>query len=82
MDYQTVEDRKNARPFEPFRLVMTDGKWFDIHHPNLIWPGSAIILVGKQDPSEPSGVFKNYISVAMFHVVRVEPLVPAESLSS
>ncbi|MBY0513914.1 MAG: hypothetical protein K2P78_08390 [Gemmataceae bacterium] len=76
MDYQTIKDRRKANPFQPFRVVMTDGKGFDIHHPNLIWPGRSTVLVGIQDPSEPAGVFGHYVGVAMLHVVQIEPLSP------
>ena len=79
MDYQTIEDWKNSDPFQPFRLVMTDGRAFDIRHPNLIWPGRATVLVGIQDPTAPPGVFGQYVSVAMIHVVRIEPLTPPVS---
>ena len=81
MDYQTLEDWKNAQPFEPFRVVMTDGKWFDIQHPNLLWPGRSTVLVGLQDPGEQPGVFNRYVSVAMLHVVRVEPLAPTVNVN-
>jgi hypothetical protein len=76
MNYQTVADWKNANPFHPFRLVMTDGRWLDVLHPGLVWPGTATVLVGIQDPAEPVGVFGSYVSVATLHIVRVEPLAP------
>lgn len=74
MDYQTIEDWRRGNPFQPFRVVMTDGRAFDIAHPNLIWPGRNTVLIGIQDPAEPPGVFGQYISAAILHVVRVEPL--------
>lgn len=77
MDYQTVDDWKTANPFEPFRVVMTDGRSYEIRHPNLVWPGKATLLVGIQEPQEPEGVFGRYVSVAMLHVVRIEPLTAA-----
>jgi hypothetical protein len=77
VDYQTIEDWRQANPYQPFRVVMTDGRHFDISHPNLIWPGRATVLIGIQDPNEPAGVFGHYISAAMIHVVRIEPLAHA-----
>lgn len=74
MDYQTIEDWRRANPYQPFRVVMTDGREFDITHPNLIWPGRSTVLIGIQDPQEPLGVFGHYISAAMIHVVRIEPI--------
>lgn len=78
MDYQTVREWIDAEPFEPFRLVRTDGRFFDIRHPNLIWPARANVLVGlPDDPSEPD-VPARPCTVAMIHIVRIEPLPATE----
>jgi hypothetical protein len=81
MDFQTLEDWKNANPFQPFRIVMTDGRMFEIKHPNLLWPGRSTVLVGIQDQGEQPGVFNHYVSVAMLHVVRIEPLTHSASVN-
>ena len=74
MDYQTIEDWKNSDPFQPFRLVMTDGRAFEIKHPNMLWPGRYNALVGiPDDPSLPD-VPARHANVAMLHIVRAEPL--------
>jgi hypothetical protein len=81
MDYQTLREWIDAKPFEPFRLVMTDGRAFEITHPNLIWPARNNVLVGMPDnPDEPE-VPARHCTVAMIHIVRIEPLTAAPAPS-
>ena len=76
MDYRTIASWVEAEPFAPFRIVMTDGRAFDIRHPNMAWPGRRSVMVGiPDDPQEP-GVYGAHVSVALIHVVRIEPLNP------
>jgi hypothetical protein len=79
MDPQTVQEWMQANPYQPFRVVMTDGRTFDITDPRLIMPGRSTLLIGIQDPNEPAGVFGRFISTAMIHIVRIEPLATATS---
>jgi hypothetical protein len=80
MTYDEVMEWRNANPFEPFRLVTTDGAVFDIRHPMLIWPGSRSVLVGTPDDPQRPDVPGRHTTISMLHVVRIEPL--AESTAS
>ncbi|HEX3872445.1 MAG TPA: hypothetical protein VHV77_18500 [Pirellulales bacterium] len=61
------------QPFEPFRLVMTDGHGYDIRHPDLLWVGRRSVYVGLTgDPGRT--YFKRSVKVDLLHVIRLEPL--------
>jgi hypothetical protein len=63
-------------PFEPFRIVLTDGASYDVHHPDLLWVGARTAYVGLT--GEPGKTFfERSVKVDLLHIVRVEPL-PAE----
>lgn len=63
------------QPFEPFRIVMTDGMGFDIRHPDLLWVGRKTAMVGLTgDPGQT--YFERAVRVDLLHIVRVEPLQP------
>lgn len=73
MNPQAIRDALHTRPFEPFRLVMTDGASYDIYHPDLLMVGQNALIVGlASDPH--SDLFERTIKVALLHVVRLEPL--------
>jgi hypothetical protein len=70
-----LELRNSLRqqPFEPFRLVMTDGEGFEIRHPDLLWIGQTTAYVGLT--GEPGQTFfERSVKVDLSHVIRTEPL--------
>lgn len=61
------------QPFEPFRIVLTDGETYDIQHPDLLWVGletAYVGITGKQSQT----LFERSVKVDLRHVVRIEPL--------
>lgn len=46
MNYRELRGWVDAEPFVPFRIVMTDGRAFEVRSPNLLWPGRDTALVG------------------------------------
>ena len=41
------------RPFQPFRIYLTDGRFFDIHDPTWNLPADAIFLLGLAPDNDP-----------------------------
>jgi hypothetical protein len=62
------------RPFEGFRLHVSDGTVYEIRHPELlvISPRSALVFVPHSDPKEAQ--IADYEIVDLRHIVRLEPL--------
>jgi len=59
-----------ARPFQPFRLVMTDGTVYEVRHPELVIATAGRAFVGYPGPEPP--VATRVDIVALLHVVRFE----------
>lgn len=61
------------QPFEPFRVVLTDGATYEIRHPDMILPTRRTVTIGI--PAEPGQeIAERSITAALLHVVRVEPM--------
>ncbi len=60
------------RPFQPFRIVTSDGTNYEIHHPEMVMPVTTSAVIGYPDPELPR-TFLRYDVVAMQHIVRLEP---------
>jgi hypothetical protein len=60
-----------ARPFVPFRIYATDGKTYDVFHPD-----QALVLLTRVILPVPSGgaVSERSEHLALSHVVRIEEL--------
>jgi hypothetical protein len=64
-----------ARPFVPFRLHLTDGRSFDVRHPDnlLVTARVAVVGVYNGDTAFPD----RSETVALIHVVSTEPIAPS-----
>ncbi len=62
------------RPFQPFRLRLSDETVYEIRHPELVLvtPSSVIVGVPAKD-AKPRAV-GDYVIVSLYHVVKLEPL--------
>jgi hypothetical protein len=65
----------NARPFVPLRIRMTDGRTFDIYHPDRV-----LVLRGRVDigvaPDTGSDILDRVERCSLLHIVRVEEISP------
>ena len=78
---EDLRELLRKQPFEPFRLVMTDGVGLDIRHPDLLWVGRRIAMVGLT--GEPGQTFfERAVQVDLLHVICIEPLQPAPQSQS
>jgi len=70
---QDVQELLDKRPFEPFRICMTDGRTYDITHPELCLPGRNKVHVAVPEPKAKRLIMR-VDQCALVHIVRFEPL--------
>ena len=73
MRIEDVEELVRRRPFEPFRICMTDGRTYDIAHPELCLPGRNKVHVAVPDPKAKRLIMR-VDQCASVHIVRFEPI--------
>jgi hypothetical protein len=61
-----------ARPFEPFRIYMSDGTMFDIPYPGLALVDQSKVVVGVPGPRGPDGPVERTVFCALVHITRAE----------
>ena len=61
------------QPFEPFRLVMTDGVGYDIRRPDLMMVGMTSAMVGFTTDFEQI-FYERSAKIDLGHVARLDPL--------
>ncbi len=75
---EELRDALHQHPFEPFRLVMTDGVAFEVRHPDLLMVGVRTATVGLT--GQPGQTFyERTVKVDLLHIIRIEPLQIATS---
>lgn len=71
MDADELYHRVRERPFDPFRIHVSDGMAYDVKHPEQIMIGRRSSHVGLGDGERP---FQRIAVVANIHITRIEPL--------
>ena len=66
-----------ARPFTPFRVHTSDGKTFDINHPELALLTGIALIIGHPVADPINDIPRRSDSVSPLHIVRLEPLIAA-----
>ena len=62
------------RPFQPFRLTLTDGRTYDVLHPEMAMVGRSTIVVGIPGPDRSDPIYDHTEMVSLLHVMQIEPL--------
>ena len=63
-----------ARPFQPFRISLSDGQQYDVRHPDNAIVARSTVLVGVPGPHGPDGPVGRVATCALVHITRVEAL--------
>ena len=62
------------RPFQPFRIALTDGRTFEVRHPELVMPSRRSAVIGLPAQGETEPFYDRRITVDLLHIVSVEPI--------
>jgi hypothetical protein len=60
------------RPFEPFRIQVSDGTTYDVRHPDMVIPTVTSVHIGI--PATTQAGYERVEIVAMEHVAKLLPL--------
>jgi hypothetical protein len=70
---EELRDHLRRRPFQRFRLILTDGRAFEVRHPELAMVGQSTVAIGLARPGLPEPVSDRLITVPLVEVLRIEP---------
>jgi hypothetical protein len=71
MGMKDVQHYLKSQPFRPFRLLLTKGKTFEIHHPEFAHVSRSSIR-STLTQSGPDSNLDHYITLSLIHVVELE----------
>ncbi len=63
-----------ARPFQPFRIRLSDGASYEIRHPDMAIVQRSKVTVAVPGPRGPDGPAERTASCALVHITRTEPI--------
>ena len=62
------------KPFQAFRITLTDGRSYDVTHPELLMVGRSTVVIGISAPNDPQPVYDTAVTVSILHILQIEPL--------
>ena len=62
------------RPFEPFRIHVSDGSTFEVRHPELAIVERSKVIIGVPGRDGPEGPVERSVFCALIHITRLEPV--------
>jgi transposase-like protein len=71
MRKESFEQWNRRVPFEPYRVVCSDGTFYDIRHPEMAMPTRTEVVMGVAHAGTKSGAST---FVSYFQVIRIEAL--------
>ena len=75
MQRETLREWLKREPFQPFRVYLTDGRTFDIHHPRANLLAQTFIKIGIPEPGSTNPRICDYTEyVPLAQIARLEPL--------
>lgn len=63
-----------TRPFEPFRICLSDGQSYEIRHPELAIVDRSKVVIGVPGPRGIDGPAERTVNCALLQITRTEPL--------
>jgi hypothetical protein len=81
MTPEALREELRRQPFVPLRIILTDGKTYEIRHPEMALIGKRDLYIGTESKFG-SGVAAKTDLVSMLHVVRVEQISPPPTIAS
>ena len=66
-------ERIKKQPFEPFRIVTSAGREYDIRHPDLVLIGTRWVIVGRPSAKSPEFAEQD-TKISLLHVTALEDL--------
>jgi len=72
------------RPFQSFRVTLTDGRTYDVRHPEMAMVGRSSMVIGLPAPGDAARtatapIYDRAVTVSMLHVMQLESLDAANS---
>lgn len=71
MTVQTFRELLAARPFKPFRLIMSSGETYEVRHPETALLTRSDLLVGID---AEDGVPAEFKICSLLHIATIEPI--------
>jgi hypothetical protein len=69
---EDIRDLIRHEPFRPFRITLTDGRFYDVRHPELAMVGRSTVAIGLPANGQDETIFDRLVTVDLLHIMQTE----------
>jgi hypothetical protein len=62
------------QPFQPFRITLTDGRTYEVRHPEPAMVGRSSLVIGLPAVGDSEPVYDRFVTVSLLHVMQMGPM--------
>jgi hypothetical protein len=59
---------------QPFRIALTDGRAYEVRHPEMAMAGRSSLVIGLPAPGDAEPVYDRFVTVSSLQVMQMEPV--------
>ena len=77
MREEVIHSFRQRQPFRPFRLTLTDGRTYDIHHPEMLSSDRSAVYLELSEATGKNGVRHEEepsVTISLLHIMQIRPL--------
>jgi hypothetical protein len=74
MQWEEIRELLRKRPFQPFRVDLTDGRSFTIEYPELNFVNGSFMAIGIPVPNDPDPFAERVFEIDLKAIANVEVL--------
>jgi hypothetical protein len=71
MGSEDIQELVRRQPFRPFRITLTDGRTYDVRHPELAMVGRSTVAIGLPANGDET-IYDRLVTVELLHIMQTE----------
>lgn len=74
MSPEDIQRVLHQRPFQPFRVELSNGDVYVVRHPELVIVGRTSMVIGQPAPDLPETIYSNFDIISLLHINTIKPV--------
>lgn len=74
---EEIREFVRRQPFKPSRMTLTDGRTYDVAHPDMAMFGYGSVAVGLPHPGDDDPIYDRLVTMSLLHIMQIEPIASA-----
>jgi hypothetical protein len=72
MRSEAIQQLVRREPFKPFRITLTDGRTFEVRHPEMAMVGRSTVAIGLPANGNEETIYDRLVTVDLLHIMQTE----------